>query len=284
MPSTPPVLLIDNIFDRINLYPYATLFASPSVTGTDVRYVADYRRERDYWQATDSSTPQYIGVDLGPNTVAPVDALWFDRAHNLWAQTLSVIGSDDQAGTVNVVQATLTVPVLGVVGGDPTSSYPATMSVSEEGTLYSLFDALAARRCWRIQTPIGIAPLITGVILGSRLQLASFATSLDEDAAGRKVNTRDSDAGWRASDRSYSYGTLQIPLEVIGAAEYDSQIRRARALLFDRNQPAAICMNYGRHPERMLLYQMDQSTWSAGTNKVYRKTTMQFRELGPRIR
>jgi hypothetical protein len=47
----PPLILVDNFFDRINLYPTALLTWSTAIVGREGNYVADYRRERTYFQA-----------------------------------------------------------------------------------------------------------------------------------------------------------------------------------------------------------------------------------------
>lgn len=279
MPSMPPVLLIDNVFDRVNQYQTATLGSSGDAAGSDLRFVADYRRERDYWQAVSAVAYNWVASDLGVSVTAPVDSLWLDRGHNLWGKSIQIAGDDGTGGSV--VALTLSVPAYGTVGGSPTAS---TMCVTEEGTLWSLFTSLAARRRWIVYTVDNYQPIYTGIILGSRTQLINFSTKFDEDAAGRKLTTRDSDAGWRASDKSYPYATLEIALDTVGAVEYDNQIRYMKRLLFERNEPAVICMNYGMHPERTKLYQADMTAWSFATPKVYRKGSVTFRELGPLIR
>lgn len=46
-----PLLLIDNIFDTVNLYTAGLLSDSSEVVGQEARHAVDYRRERTFWQA-----------------------------------------------------------------------------------------------------------------------------------------------------------------------------------------------------------------------------------------
>jgi hypothetical protein len=43
-------------------------------------------------------------------------------------------------------------------------------------------------------------------------------------------------------------------------------------------------MNYGTKPERGWLYQLDDPTFSMSTDKVYRRGSFRFAEVGPLIR
>jgi hypothetical protein len=93
--SQPPLVFFDNVYDRINQYPQAVLSSTAFVVGRDPKYVADYRRERSLWQAATALVNHAISVDLGVGITRAVSAIFIDRGHNLWGQTLAVIGSDD---------------------------------------------------------------------------------------------------------------------------------------------------------------------------------------------
>jgi hypothetical protein len=284
--SQPPLVFFDNVYDRINQYPQAVLSSTAFVVGRDPKYVADYRRERSLWQAATALVNHAISVDLGVGITRAVSAIFIDRGHNLWGQTLAVIGSDDNFGTTPTNLALGAVPALVggqfVPGGDPSAGW----AVTEEGALYQIFALTAARRYWQVKfTSVPVeAVVITGIILGAHTQLASYSKTLDEDSGGRKRSTEESEAGYVAASRVYTYRTLSLDLALIGAAEYDNQIRTLRRALFERQIPAFVCMNYGRWPERSWLYTLDSDRWSFPTNRVYRAGTIPLRELYPLIR
>jgi hypothetical protein len=272
--------LVDNVFDRINLYPGAALTSSATRPGTSVFYAADYRRERTFWQSAASATFNLISTV--PPVSTSVDSIWLDRGHNLWGKTIRVESSSLDGSTIYGA-VHLAVPALVgdvyVPGGDPSTG----MCVTEEGAVYSLFASMPASPRHSVYCVDNWQPMITGVILGRRYQLDSYPIKLDEDAGGVQYVSRTSDAGWEASDRAYPFATLELALETIGDTEYNTKLRILRRLLVNRREPAAICMNWGTHPERMRLYQSNMKSYAFGTQRVHRKGTFTFRECGPRI-
>jgi hypothetical protein len=285
MPSPqPPLILVDNVFDRISLYPAATLSALASVVGREVQYTADYRRERTYWQAATSTAGYYVESDLGAGNTAAPDALWIDRGHNLWGRTVriydentSIVGSPTQQQVTS-----LTVPAFGTVGGDPTTT---TMCVTEEGALYSLYTGFTPQRFHAVYFPDSFQPVLTGVILGKRTQLLNFSSVRDEDAGERSNRVEKSLVpGYDGRDRQYARRTINLKLSTIGAAEYDSSIRSLRRLLFEVDQPAVVVHNYGANPERAWLYQYEGTNWSSPMTRVLRDLGLPLSEVGPVIR
>src|SRR5204863_5183883 len=119
-----------------NLYPLATLTDTSEVTGREGWRVADYRRERSWWQATTSVADNEIAIDLGAGNSAQPDALWLDRGHNLWTHVVAVRYSDTGAGGSYTTLINYTLPASTVVGGDPTSA--TTPSITEEGAAWGL--------------------------------------------------------------------------------------------------------------------------------------------------
>jgi hypothetical protein len=100
MASQTPLILADNVFDRINLYVTALLSSTAPALGRDVQYVADYRRERTYWQAISAAVGNGVNVDFGVGQVGPaVDACWIDRGHNLWGKQVFIDNSNDGFAT-----------------------------------------------------------------------------------------------------------------------------------------------------------------------------------------
>ncbi len=279
MASERPLLLVDNVFDATNLYPTAVLSSTGDAAGRSVRAVSDYRRERTFWQAATSAADRDVRVDLGSGNSRLVDSAWLDRGHNLWGLTVRVDASDaSDFSTGDGLQ--WVVPAEGTVGGDPTAGW----CVTEEGALYTLFSGFSARRYFRVRVVSAAQPILTGVIVGARTQLAVYSRQLDEDAGERNERMLDSDAMYSAVDRVYSRRTLNLDLAVIGASSYDAQIRSLRGWLFERNQPVFVVMNYGTKPERGWLYQYAGRSWSFGADRSHRKGSIPLRELGPLIR
>jgi hypothetical protein len=277
MPSQPPLIMVDNKFDRINLYPLAVLTSSTALAGREVQYLADYRRERSYYQAAAAAANQFVQSDLGAGNTGSFDFIWIDRGHNLWSTSLQAY-----AGANNVA---LTVPAVGTVGGDPTSS---VMCVTEEGALYSLVAAPAVAQTIGLRVVTSLQPIITGLIMGLRVQLSSPAgwSSVRDEDAGERSERMDASLvpGYEGYDRTYSARSVELRLAQIGATEYDSMIRGLRRTLFEVNQPAVIVMNYGTNPDRAWLYKYRGKNWSSPMQKAPRSWTGTFFEYGPLIR
>lgn len=280
MPSPqPPLILVDNVFDVVNQYVTGVLSSSGDAPNRSVRNIANYRRERDYWQAATNAADRYVRVDLGDGNEASVDFAWIDRGHNLWNLDVGVETSTNDFVSVTNARFAV-VPAEGTVGGDPLTGW----CVTEEGALYHLFSATSLRRYIQIRVADAARPIVTGVIVGARTQLVSYSNVRDEDAGSRTERSHESDAGYMATDRVYDHRTCTLDLKLIGAAEYDSMIRSLRTLLFARNQPAVVAMNYGTDPARAWLFQYSGRNWSFAMERVHRGGTLQLRELYPAIR
>lgn len=284
MPSPqPPLILVDNVFDRINLYPLAHLDGDVAVVGRELSYLADYRRERTYYQTATPRATAFASSDLGVGNTRAVDFCWIDRGHNLWGKTITVSGDDALGGSV-LNPAGYVVPALGTVGGDPTTGW----CVTEEGALYTLFTLTAARRQWRIYVTEVWAPILPGVIIGNRVQLSSpagWSSVVDEDAGDRSDRSENSLVpGYDGADRTYSARKVELRLAYIGATEYDATIRYLRRALYEINQPAVVCMNYGTKPERAWLYRYSGKSWSSPTKGSSRSVNIPMTEVGPLIR
>jgi hypothetical protein len=276
MPN-PPLLLVDNVFDAVGLYPGATVDATSEAAGHEAFRVADYRRDRTYWQAATDIATFRIRTHL--TTAVPVDFVFLDRGHNLAGMTVAILGGED--GTTWPDGFNLTVP--SAVGGTPA---PPTMAQTEEGAAWSVFTALPAHHWWAIQfTTVvgGLFPLITGLMLGMRTQLVNFGKTFDEDAGGRTQPSQQSTAGYRGNDPTYAWRTVTLDLDLIGGTEYDSSMRSLRAKLFEKNQPFVCAMDYGTHPERAWMYTYDGTTWGMPKSKVYRAGRIVGREHMPRL-
>jgi hypothetical protein len=282
MASQTPFFLADNVFDRINLYPLALLTWNTPIAGQEGNYVADYRRERSAFQAAAAAVNQGIVTNLGAGGNVLADTCWIDRGHNLWGKNLQVgAGADGVTWTETVTRV---VPAIGTVGGDPTTSW----CVTEEGALYTILPSgtfTTARQYWLVRVTDNWAPLITGIILGKRTQLLNYSSVLDEDEGERDERQENSlIKGYYGRDRVYSARKLRVQLATIGISDYDTNIRALRRLLFERDQPAFIVMNYGNKPERGWLYQYQGGTFSAPAERVYRRASFVMQELGPAIR
>ena len=282
MSSTPPVILVDNVFDKTVSYPLAVITSVTTLAGHEATYVADYRRDRTWFEPAASGASSGILSDIGDGNTRSIDYVWLDRGHNVWGKTIQVVSDTDGGYTTGMIVQELTVPAEGTIGGDPTSDI---MCVTEEGALYSFFDAMPPRRYFGIWAVEDMAPIFTGVMVGQRIQLQTYSNKLDEDAGTRVQRSQESGAGYLAIERVYPYRTVEINLSLIGLAEYDSLIRGLRRLLFEKNLPAVVVMNYGDKPERAWLYQYSPTSWSSPRQpRVHRSSTVTMREVGPQVR
>lgn len=285
MASQPPLLLLDNFFDRVQLYPAASLHATTEAIGREKWYAVDYRRDRTWWQTT-SGPSSALRVDLGASTTPQAATYCFlDRGHNLWGQSVAIESSPDDAAWTVVVNRT--VPALVGTSYVPGGAPGTTWTVTEEGACYMTFPASTARRYWRVHFSAGGtggAPVVlTGVQLGVATQLASYSRIFDPDARERGERTELSTMRYGATDRTYANRVLELSLGQIGATVYDAQLRSVMARLFELNQPVVIAMNHGDYPERAWMYRMTGSRWSMPTERVYRAGRFTFAEWYPRL-
>ena len=281
MPPQTPLLLVDNVFDSVGLYPGAVPSAISEGAGHEAFRIADYRRDRTYWSPTSDGggADTYVRVQLA--AAHGVDSLWLDRGHNLAGRSVFLEGSSD--GVTWAISQQFDVPAAGVVGG---STAAPAMCGTEEGAALSLLAApLAARVEWRLRIPYaaGFIPIVTGVIAGLKTQLLGYSRVFDEDSGERTQVTQQSTAAYRAVDTTYAWRTAQLSLGTIGATEYDSMIRSLRALLFERNQPWVLAMDAGTHPERAWMFQYDGTRWGFAKTRVLRDGIITGREVGPRL-
>lgn len=277
---TTPLLLVDNVFDTFGLYPTGAIDAITEASGREAYRAADYRRDRTWWQPTSDGggSATWLRTDIGSGLTRGVDYLFIDRGHNLWGRTFSLQGGD--TGSTWPSSQAFTAPASGTVGGDPT--WPS-LAVTEEGALYSIRSTtFATRRWWRI-TPNFVStfiPVIPGIMAGLKTQLLGYSATYDEDAAERTQSDQTSRAGYRGSAMTYSWRMCELDLRLIGATEYDTTIRELRRLLFERNQPWVLFMDYAAYPERGWMYQLDGTGWGMPKTRVYRGGRIRGRELG----
>jgi hypothetical protein len=278
----PPLILVDNVFDRISLYPLASLAPSAgSVVGREINYIADYRRERSYYQFSAAFTNSGPIVDLGAGNTAVVDSCWIDRGHNLWGKTIYIDGSADAITWGGANRGPFVVPAQGTVGGDPTAGW----SVTEEGAIYQHWTNALGYRYWRLYIVESTQAIIPGIIMGKKFQLLNFSSVRDEDAGERSNRVEKSLVpGYDGRDRQYARRTINLKLSTIGATEYDSSIRSLRRLLFEVDQPAVVVHNYGTNPKRAWLYQYEGANWSSPMTRVLRDLGLPLSEVGPVIR
>lgn len=274
-----PLLLLDNVFDTIALYPGGVVDAVSSAANRDPFRVADYRRDRTWWQPASDGGGADTWVRVQLLTAQAIDYVVLDRGHNLAGKTVYLEGGADGVTWPTSIQ--LTVP--SVVGGTPAA--PA-MVQTEEGAAWTLLAAATtARLWWRLRVPYsaGFVPIVTGVMAGVRNQLLGYSSTYDEDAGGRTTSSQQSTAGYRSSDPTYAWRTAELQLALIGATEYDSTVRTLRDRLFAKNQPVMLFLDYATHPERGWLFQYDGASWGMAKSRVYRGGRITLREVGQRL-
>lgn len=234
--------------------------------------------------------------NLSTNWSFVPDACWIDRGHNLWGCAVGVEGTRSNTATTHADHTdrsfpALLVPALDasgnyVPGGDPTTGW----CVTEEGALYTLLanaSSKIANPVWRVRViapSASFIPIIPGIILGRRTQLPYYSATYDEDQGERVQRTEQSDAGYLATGRTYSWRTLELDLQVIGDTTYDSQIRTLRKQLFEAGQPFVAVLNYGTNPERAWLFQQADTRWGFPKKGAYRAGKLTAREVGAKVR
>jgi hypothetical protein len=288
MTAQAPLLLVKNVFDVITQYQLGTISTSSETLGREARRVGAYRRDRQIWQPLNdgvANSPQgnWVRVDLSVNGSEATSMGFIDRGHNLWGKNITFRGGPD--GATWPSSFTRAVPALNAdgsvaPGGDPTTG----IAVTEEGALWASWTLTAARRYWELFVPYvaSFVPVVPSVVLGPAHQVSGFSKVFDDDAGARKMASAESDAGWLAAGRVYSWRTAELQLSLIGAPEYDAQIRLHRTLLFARGVPGLLCWDWGTHPERAGLFTFDGTAWKFGTQKYYRSGTIPLREHYPR--
>lgn len=284
LPATAaPLVLARNVFDVVHQFPNGTIDATSEAVGSEGWRVGNYRRDRDWWQPTSDGAPfsTFPQVDLGAGVTHNPDALFIDRGHNLWGQTIAVQAKLLPADPYNTHAGTWVVPAnpgLGVGTGDPTTG----IAVTEEGALWTMWDhgGMGAMRYFilYVQAVAGYFPRIPGIILGARHQLLSYSKTYDEDAGERAEDSTQSRFGMLAVDRTVSWRKIQLSLTHIGQAEYDSSIRSLRHLLFTRGVPAVVFKNYGISPYRGWMYRYTGKTWGMPAQTFYRSGQLTLRE------
>lgn len=276
-----PLLFVDNVFDAVKLNPGATIDAVSEIAGHEAFRVADYRRDRSYWQAASDGGGSSTWVRVHLLATHGVDFLALDRGHNLAGKSVFLEGSAD--GATWSISQQVDVPAASTVGGTP--AVPA-MAQTEEGVAWTLIASpLAARAWWRLRIPYTstFVPIVTGIMAGLKTQLLGFSDVFDEDAGGRTESNQLSTAGYRARETTYSWRTVELALRLVGATEYDATMRVLRDTLFAKAQPAMVFMDYGTYPERGWLYEYDGTNWAMAKQRVYRTGGITMRELGARL-
>lgn len=275
-----PLLLVDNLFDLVGCYPGAALDAFSEVIGREAFHAVDYERDRSQWEPQTDGGGSDLWIRVHLTVARAVDYAFIDRGHNLAGKTIYIEGSDDGVSWPDSVA--LNVPATGVVGGTPAS--PA-MTGTEEGAAWTIVPATTARAWWRFRFPYsaGFIPRVTGVMAGTRTQLAGYSRVFDEDSGERTQVSQQSSAGWRATDTTHAWRKVEISLGVIAPGEYDTTIRMLRGLLFEKNQPWVNVLDYGTYPERAWMFQWDGTQWGFPKTRVHRDGRITGREYGPRL-
>jgi hypothetical protein len=275
-----PLVIVDNYFDTVNLYPLATLTASSEQTGREAFRVADYRRERSWWQPTAAAANTGLAVDHGAGVSLAADYVFFDRGHNLWGHSILLQSGTDGVTFPTAVWTRVVPALLGSgafpVGGDPTVGW----CVTEEGALWTLFSGAAGKRGWNVVFIDNFLPVVPGVMIGARTQLLGYSRVFDEDAGDRVAPVDQSTAGYRGNSAVYAWRKCVLDLGAIGATEYDGTMRSLRRTLFERNQPCVVCLDYAGHPERAWLFQYDGGAWGFPKARVTRNGQIPLREVG----
>lgn len=282
--STQPIVLVDNQYDRVFLYPAAVVDASSQQSDREVWRLVDGRRERTYWQpATDAE--HWVRSTLGVGNEAYADYWWLDRGHNRWGTTIYLeFGNTGAAWPLSIP---VILPPLSSgripVGGSP---FGGQVAVTEEGACYGFFPKTGPWLWRRTRFPAlggGTLTTIGQHAIGLKHQFTGYSGILDPDNGERTQSTGQSRVGYRAVDTTYSWRLWEFRFQHIQRPEYFDRIRRLSRLLFNRNQPCYSLPNAGLYPFIGGLFQYDGTRYSAPTERTYHRVTYTLREVGALI-
>jgi hypothetical protein len=285
MATQTPLILLDNLFDAVVQYPAATVSADTEAAGREAFHVADYRRDRSWWSPTAAAAGHYVQVDLGSVITASPDYLYLDRGHNLWGKTIEIRNSavgTQPFGTTSISRGIPALDASGnfVPGGDPSTG----VCVTEEGACYLFFAGGAVKRYWQLYIVDNMLPIVPGVQMGVRSQLFGYSDVYDDDEATRKARSEESDAGYLATGRVYTYRTAQLDFPLVGDTDYDGQLRAILALIFQRDAPWVLCLNWGLYPARTWMFRWDGTRLATAKRGAYRSTKLTGREVDPLVK
>jgi hypothetical protein len=251
MATQTPLILLDNLFDAVVQYPAATVSADTEAAGREAFHVADYRRDRTWWSPTAAAAGHYVQVDLGSVITASPDYLYLDRGHNLWGKTIEIRNSavgTQPFGTTSISRGIPALDASGnfVPGGDPSTG----VCVTEEGACYLFFAGGAVKRYWQLYIVDNMLPIVPGVQMGVRSQLFGYSDVYDDDEATRKVRSEESDAGYLATGRATPTGRRSSTSRSSAIPITTGSCGRSSQLIFQRDAPWVLCLNWGLYPAR----------------------------------
>ncbi len=193
-----PLLLADSL-GNVNVYPRVIVTDQSGTSGpvgNEVwRAFSGRRSAFSYWAP---GTPNVLAwLQLQHEQVRGANALFLDRGHNLAGFPVSLLGSQDGATFVTVVNATIPTVTGGILAG-------ANGVLTEEGAWAISFPLVGGGApgytYWRFNVPAmgtGLQPNIVGLHLGMAYQPLALYRPFSEHSSLLAAQEIVSSIGWR---------------------------------------------------------------------------------------
>jgi hypothetical protein len=185
MPN-PPLLLVDNVFDAIGLYPGAVIDATSEAAGHEAFRVATIDAIARGGRRSMTAAGSITAFACSCRSMSPSIRCFSIAGTTSPGNRCSSKAARRRRGRVGQVN------VPSAVGGTPAAP---TMCQTEEGAAWSLFDPTAFRPLVEHSHPArdGFVPVVTGIILGlarSSSTSARRSTRTPAAARSRRSNRR----------------------------------------------------------------------------------------------
>jgi hypothetical protein len=281
--SNKPLLLSDNLFENVVLHPtFVVGTDQATLAGREAFRVADNLRDMTSWASSVPNTNQYIWVDaltpVAPNTIV------IDRGHNLAGAQVLVRGDTSSAFATAVTIVSCVLPSS--PGGLPTD---ANGCLTPDGVWWKTFtgQSFRAQGIEIIAMGVGIAPIATGIYLGTSYRFPEFLNApaaLDFGTNIKYMRNELSRGGLRSKSRPLNFDKL--PLNVhLDSGDYtgfDVEVRR----LLRYGQPWWFCLDDSDATLSGLMrcFQTSQDTdFNPQVNPVHREIQLLLEEVLPSL-
>ncbi|MDQ6770538.1 MAG: hypothetical protein M3Z54_11190 [Gemmatimonadota bacterium] len=282
--SSKPLLLSDNWFESVLLNPsYAIAVDQPLVSGRELFRVADNLRDLTSCTTPTLNTRVNFYVVL-PTAKAPT-ILILDRGHNLAGKNCALAGYADPGFVTQNYTYTFTVPSTpGGLGTD------ANGCLTSDGVWWRSFSGLPASAVWSVAPAplgVGIAPILTGVYLGTSYRFPEYLNApaaYDYGTTIKHMRNELSRGGVRSKSRPLNFDKLafNVHLDSADYSGFDTEVRR----LLRYGQPWWFCLDDSDATGSGLMRLFQSSAdmdYNPQVNPVHREIQFQLEEVIPTL-
>jgi hypothetical protein len=283
--SNKPLILSDNLFENVVLHPTFLVqnFNTDDAAGHEAFRLADNLRDMTFWTRTTSNANSFVDVDclapVSPNTII------LDRGHNLAGKTVVVNGYDDLAHTAGInISGNCVIPTT--PGGLPTDQNGC---LTPDGVWWKTFTPSAKRvpSFTVLAMGVGLAPIVTGVYLGTSYRFPEYLNAPAAYDFGTQVTYKRNElsrGGVRSKSRPLNFDRLQFSVDLDSGdyAGFDVQVRN----LLRYGQPWWFCLDDSDAPGSglMRMFQSAQDiAYDPRVNPVHREIRFDLEEVIPTL-